>query len=192
MLWSVILNLAMTVTAVSAVICHCKNAPVKTVLRFFTVLSNLFCAAASFSVAFMRISGSVPDAILAVKFVGTAAVTVTLLTVMLFLGPVVYNFKILLQGPDFWLHLICPLLAIVTLLFWDRPGKSFGTVFLGTLPVIVYGAFYLYHIRFAPEKQRWEDFYGFDRSGKWWISYLLMIGAAFLISLVLWAASQIL
>ena len=183
---SVAFNAAVAVLSVSAVGAHCRKNPVKIVLRFFTVLSNLFCAAACLAVAVARLCGTVPNAVLVLKYVGTSAVSVTLLTVLLFLGPFVYDYKTLLTGPDLWLHLICPLLAVVSLLLWDKPTASFGVVFLGVLPVLAYGAFYLYHVNLVPEEKRWKDFYGFNRNGKWAVSYAAMTAAAFLISLVLW------
>jgi len=183
---SVILNLAMAVLAVGAVMGHCRKAPARIVLRYFTVLSNLFCAAASAAVAVTRLCGAVPETLLVMKFVGTAAVTITFLTVMLFLGPVVYNYKLLLTGPDLWLHLVCPVMAILTCILWDKPDMRFGGVFWGVLPVLLYGGVYLYRILLAPPAKRWEDFYGFNRDGKWLLSVVFMTAAAFLVSLFLW------
>lgn len=182
----VILDLAMAVMAVAAVIGHCRKKPAKIILRYFTSLSNLFCAAASAAVAAARLWGAVPNGLLVVKFIGTAAVTITLLTVMLFLGPVVYDYKALLTGPDLWLHLVCPVLAILTYFLWDRPVMAFGGMLLGILPVLLYGAMYLYRLLFAPTEKRWEDFYGFNRGGKWRLSFAAMTAAALAVSLLLW------
>ena len=187
---SVLVNIALAVFAVAAVAAHCRKSPVKVVLRFFTALSNLFCAAASLAVAAARLCGTVPNAVLVLKYVGTSAVAVTLLTVMLFLGPFVYDYKKLLTGPDLWLHLICPVLAVVSLLAWDRPAAPFGVVLLGVLPVFLYGAFYLCHVILMPPEKRWEDFYGFNRNGRWYVSYAAMTAAAFLISAILWIAGS--
>ena len=186
MVLSVLVDLAMAVIAAAAVAGHCRKNPVKVVLRFFTVLSNLFCAAASLAVAAARLRGPVPNGILVTKFVGTAAVAITFLTVMFFLGPVVYNYKFLLTGPDLWLHLVCPVTAILTCLLWDRPVMRFGGVFLGVLPVLLYAGMYIYHILLAPPEKRWEDFYGFNRDGRWLLSFVSMTAAAFVVSLLLW------
>ncbi len=183
---SILCNAALAVMAVAAVLAHGRKAPLKIVLRYFTALSNLFCAAAALAVAVSRLCGPVPQAVLILKYVGTAAVSVTLLTVMLFLGPFVYDYRTLLTGPDLWLHLICPVLAILSLLLWDRPDAPFGVVFLGVLPVILYGGMYLYRVLLAPPAARWDDFYGFARGGKWYLSLVLMLIAAFLISAALW------
>ena len=185
MLPSVLCNLVIAAAVVAAAMGHAKKAPVKVILRFFTALSNLFCAAASLAVAVCRLAGNVPDAVLILKYVGTCAVTVTMLTVLLFLGPTL-GYKPLFTGPDLWLHLICPVLAIISFLLWDKPDMPFVAVLLGMLPVPLYGLVYLYRVLRAPEERRWPDFYGFNRGGKWPLSYAAMTVGAAVVSVVLW------
>jgi hypothetical protein len=62
---------------------------------------------------------------------------------------------------------------------------DFGTCMLGLLPVVLYGPWYLYKIRFAPEGKRWEDFYGFNRGGQWPRSFAAMVGGTALLCLLL-------
>ena len=185
MLLSILCNLLIAAAVAAAARSHTKTSPPRIVLRFFTALSNLLCAVAALCVALCRICGCLPYAIGVLKYVGTSAVTVTLLTVLCFLGPTL-GYRKLFTGPDLWLHLICPVLAIVSCLLWDKPPMPFGAVFLGALPVLLYGAVYLYRVLFAPEKRRWPDFYGFNRGGKWPLSFAAMLIGAFVISLVLW------
>ena len=179
---SIVLNLAIVVAAIGAVYAHGRNNPISTVLRYFTVLSNLLCAIAAATVAVFRLCGNVPEAVLILKYVGTCAVTVTLLTVLLFLGPTI-GYKILVTGPDFWLHIFCPVIAIVSYIAFDKPDAGIWVVLFGMLPVIAYGLLYLYKVLY---KKTWDDFYGFNRGGKWKISAVAMIAGCFLISLVLW------
>ena len=77
-------------------------------LRFFTILSNLFCAVC----ALLLVLSSAQWAWL-LKYVGTVAVTVTLLTVLFFLGPNM-GYKQMFSGKDLYLHLCGPLMAIVS------------------------------------------------------------------------------
>ena len=65
-------------------------------LRFFTILSNLFCAVS----ALLLVLSSSQWAWL-LKYVGTVAVTVTLLTVMFFLGPNM-GYKQMFSGKDLY------------------------------------------------------------------------------------------
>ncbi len=185
MLPSIVSNLAIVIFVVAAALGHTKKAPMRIVLRFFTALSNLLCAAAALAVVLCRLCGNVPNAILILKYVGTCAVTVTMLTVLFFLGPTI-GYKRLLTGPDLWLHLVCPVLAIVSLVLWDRPEMPFAAVLLGTLPVPLYGAVYVYRVLRAPEERRWPDFYGFNRGGRWALSFAAMAVGAFAVSVILW------
>jgi len=155
--------------------------------RYFTVLSNLLCGAASLLMAAFGLFGRVPAAVLLLKYISTCAVTVTFLTVMVFLGPASGNFLETIKGPDFFLHLLCPLLAIVSFVFFEKTSMPFGVVFLGTAPVLLYGLLYLYKVVFAPAEKRWDDFYTFNRGGKWPISFTAMVLGGFIVSLVLWA-----
>ena len=180
---SALVNLVCAVCAVAAVWRHTKKAPLKILLRYFTALSNLLCALAALAVVVCRLGGGeIPYVVGVFKYVATAAVSVTLLTVVCFLGPTL-GYKLMFTGPDLWLHLVCPLLAIGSFLLWDAPDMPFGAVFLGTLPVALYGAVYIRRVRFAPEERRWPDYYGFNRGGRWLLSFLIMLAAAFLISL---------
>lgn len=182
---SILVNLALAVCAIAAFFAHGKDAPYRVVLRYFTMQSNLLCAAAALAVAVSRLFGEPAPWVLALKFVGTAAVSVTMLTVIFFLGPTL-GYKLMFSGPDLWLHLICPVLAIASFLLWDRAPMGPGAVLLGGLPVLLYGCLYLRKVIFAPEERRWKDFYGFNRKGLWPLSMAVMTAAALLISWALW------
>nr|WP_297704055.1 hypothetical protein [uncultured Butyrivibrio sp.] len=142
--------------------------------RFFTVQSNVLCAVAAICMCFF------PDSEWAyyLKIIGTAAVTVTLLTVVIFLGRI-YGYAVLFKGSDLFMHLITPLLAIASLCIFERRGISLGAAFIGMIPVVLYAPLYLYKILHAPVEKRWEDFYGFNTAGRWKISYVMMhVGTA--------------
>ena len=186
MLPSIIVNLLIVICVIAAVLGHRKRAPLRVILRFFTALSNLLCAVAALAVAVCRLGGDLPYWAGVLKYVGTAAVSVTMMTVLCFLGPI-YGYKLMFSGPDLWLHLVSPALAIASLLLWDKPAMPFGTVFLAAACVPVYGAVYIYRILLAPEARRWQDFYSFNRGGKWWLSCIAMTLGGFIVSLALWA-----
>ena len=184
---SVLFNLAVVIIAVKTMRTYLKNTELKILLRFFTILSNLLCAFACLLVLVFRIIGSMPAYVLVLKYVGTSCVTLTFLTVMLFLGPVVYSFKQVLSGPDLWFHAVNPLLAIISYLALDRAHGTFSHVLLGTLPVVLYAFVYLKKVVLDPKEKRWEDFYGLNREGHWLFSFIIMVAAGFLISVVLWS-----
>ena len=59
----------------------------KFALRFFTTLSNMLCAAACLLTALAINAGGIPEWIWMLKYIGTAAVTVTMLTVLFLPAP---------------------------------------------------------------------------------------------------------
>lgn len=154
--------------------------------RFFTVLSNVFCAVA----ALLMCLAPSQSWVWLLKYVATVAVSVTLLTVFLFLGPS-FGYKELLKGSDFFMHLLTPLLALVSFCAYEKRGLSFGTALFGVLPVLLYGILYLYKVVIVPEGKRWDDFYGFNKGGKWPIAFTAMILGAFLVCLGLMALQNL-
>lgn len=160
---------------------HFDKKKTRVIFRFFTEQSNVFCALAALSLFLF------PDAYWAwlLKYLGTAAVAVTLLTVFLFLAPSTGNLKGLLSGSSLFLHLITPLLAIISFSFFEKRGMSFSAALLGMLPVILYGALYLRKVVYSPEEERWDDFYGFNKGGKWPIAFAAMLAGTFVVCIIL-------
>ena len=109
--------------------------------RFFTVLSNILCSVTALIMLVALLAGAVPEWVWILKYIGTAAVTVTMLTVF--------------------------------------------------LPVALYGPVYLYHILLAPEGKRWNDFYGFNRGGRWPAAMAGMLAGTFLMCLGIMALQNL-
>lgn len=183
---SIILNLVTAVAAIAAVAAQVRKSTLRNVLRFFTALSNLYCALGCLADAACRLAGDAPRGVLVFRYTGTVSVTVTMLTVLFFLMPQ-YGAKAMFGGPDLWLHLLCPVMALVSHFAWDRPRMTFVCALLGLVPVILYGTLYLRRTVLDPPEKRWDDFYGFNRTGKWPVSFAAMIAATFAICIVLWA-----
>ncbi len=166
-------------------------------LRYFTNLSNILVAlTALFVIPFdinSLISGKdeIPYWVLVFKFVGTTAVTVTFLTVMLFLGPTI-GYAPMLAGPNIFLHLIIPIVAIISLVGVETGKKvSFRASIFGLIPTVVYSIIYVSCVVFAGI---WDDFYGFTFGGKNWAVPLSMVGmylATFLFCLGLKALQNV-
>lgn len=125
---------------------------------YFTVDSNILSAIASLAVAIALISGRRFHKIATFKFIGTVSVMVTFLTVMVFLGPA-YGYAEMFEGNNLYLHLIGPLMALVTCCFLDDGERlSFGESLLGLIPVTAYGLIYMHQVIVF---RSWPDFYGF-------------------------------
>ena len=155
-------------------------------LKYFTFLSNVHLAIASLLIIIF------PNSFIVwmIKYTGTAAVTVTMLTVLVFLGPTI-GYKIVLTGRELWMHLINPLIAIITFSLLERRSLPFVYSLFGMLPVMLYGIMYLYKVLLAKEEKRWDDFYGYNKGGKWYISIILMMIGTFAICMAYYFTGKI-
>ena len=104
----------------------------------------------------------------------------------LFLGPTQGGYGPLLSGDNLYMHLIGPLLAIVSFCFLEKRELTFPLALLGMIPVLLYGTVYLYKVVYAPQERRWEDFYGFNRDGRWPIAFSAMQLGTLAVCVALW------
>ena len=155
--------------------------------RYFTVLSNAFCAIAALMMAASQINGDVPRPVFLLKYMGTVSVTLTFMTVILFLGPTQGGYMKWLSGDFFYVHLVGPLLAMLSFCLLEKQRMTLGTAMTGLVPMLLYGAMYVYRVLLAPEDRRWEDFYGFNRNGKWKVAFAAMSVGCFLVCMALMA-----
>ncbi len=154
-------------------------------LRYFTILSNLFSGLTALLAALTLMERGLPFCVWLLKYVATAAVTVTFVTVMLFLGPTL-GYESQLKGRGFYYHAAGPLLAVVSFCFLERFHRlSFPLSLLGMLPVVLYGMAYIRKVLFCPAGRRWEDFYGFTKGSHWPLSAGAMLFGSFLICVIL-------
>lgn len=183
-LFSIIMNsVIVAVMIVCAVLSLVKFKKGSRFFRYFTTLSNMLCALSAMAVIVAWASGGLPEWVVILKYVGTCAVTVTMLTVLLLLGPLSHEWKMLLSGGDLFLHLVNPLLAIESFVLFEKTATPAWVVALGVAPVVLYSALYLRNVVFA---RRWDDFYGFNVNGKWPASLCLMLTGAAVIAFALW------
>ena len=196
----VILNLLIFLVTLVLVVCVFRKDGAwvpergKSAFRFYTCQSNALCAATALLTAADRLAGDLPLWVWTLKYIGTAAVTVTMLTVFLFLAPSVGKdwYDVLLKGPyNLFMHLLTPLAALVSFCLFERRGMSFPQCLWGLAPVACYGPLYLYKILYAPEGKRWDDFYGFNKGGKWPVSFTGMLIGTLLICLALMALQNL-
>ncbi|MBQ3300537.1 MAG: hypothetical protein IJH04_00025 [Eggerthellaceae bacterium] len=167
-------------------------------LKYFTVLSNLLLGFASFAYAyclFKSTRGGKPVLFWAhcLKFVATTAVTVTLMTVLVFLGPRL-GYASMFAGANLWFHLVLPVLAIFEFVLLDTSfGLTFRQSLLGVLPTLVYGVFYYGNI-LLNGVGKWpntNDWYGFTLFGEQFmpVVMLVMLLLTWVIALVLRAGN---
>ncbi len=142
-------------------------------------MSNLLCAAVSLCIAFAL--PGLPYGLWLLKYISTCALAVTFVTVMVFLGPSI-GYREMLSGVSFCLHLSGPLLALLSFCFLERfYDLPFGLSLTGIIPVLAYSVLYLYEVVITA---RWEDFYGFNKQGRWPLSLAAMYIGGFLICML--------
>ena len=159
------------------------------IFRYFTVDSNILCAAGCIFSLIQMLRGHQAESktLMLFRYASTAAVTVTMMTVLLFLGPV-YGYDAMFSRWNLWLHLLGPILAIVSFVWLERdeavPEKKH--LVLSMLPVIVYGiVYFVMVVLIGKDKDGWPDFYGVNRNGMWYLSYAVMLAGMALIDIVL-------
>lgn len=163
--------------------------------RFFTVDSNILAAVVCAVIAVCEIKALVtgetviPEWALIFKLVGSTAVALTFF-VVIFLLSRIYGFKTLYEGTSFIMHLVAPVFAMASLMFFDGGGRiSYIGIVFSLIPSVIYGAVYFYMVVIKGENRGgWADFYGFNAGGKWYITapaIIFITGVlAFLLTLV--------
>ncbi len=85
----------------------------------------------------------------------------------------------MLDGGNLFMHLVTPLVALLTLtLFENEPQFKFKYSLLGVVPTLVYGTVYVICV-FAIKC--WIDFYRFNLNGYW---YLILPGMILLSTII--------
>ncbi len=173
----------LTVLSMSAMIRRTPKEKRPTAFRYFTVLSNLFCGLTALILLICELFGAMPPWAVTLKYMGTVAVTVTICTVLIYLLPLMRTIHGLLDGPELIMHLITPVLAILSFCCFEKGDVSAWIIPLGLVPVLLYGWLYLDRVVL---KKAWEDLYGFNRNGKWKQSFALMAAGTATIAVLLW------
>lgn len=145
--------------------------------RMFTVNSNIFMGIAMFLTLPYTVDGlrngyfRLPDWLVRLLFVATTALSLTFLISLFVLSPV-KGFVLIFTGSRFFLHGLCPILAIVTFCFVLKDlHLRFGSTFLCLIPVFIYACIYYTLVEVVGEERGgWNDFYGFLTRIPPWIS----------------------
>ena len=117
-------------------------------LRYYTVLSNLLeGAAALLTVVCLALilagkAKELPRWLTLLRYAGVTSVSLTFLTVMVYLGPV-FGFNIMFNDANLYFHLLIPLLAIAEAVFLSGEKLRFTDSFVAALPTLLYGIWYV-------------------------------------------------
>lgn len=127
-------------------------------LKFYTTLSNIFAAAVAGVWTVCSLRGKDKPALSLWKLMSAAAVGVTFLVVIGFLGPL-YGFGTMYVGSNFFLHLVVPLMAMAEFVIYNERKMSIRDDLKAVFPPLVYGTVYI--INTLVNGVEGNDIYGF-------------------------------
>ena len=158
----------------------------------FTVNSNIFMGIAMFLTLPYTVDGlrngyfRLPDWLVYLLFVASTALSLTFLVSLFILAPF-KGFVLIFTGSRFFLHGLCPILAIAVFCFVLKDTHlRFAATFLSLIPVFIYACIYYMMVAVVGEERGgWNDFYGFLTRIPPWISMSAFLPVTFGIATVL-------
>ena len=158
----------------------------------FTVNSNILTGIGMFLTRpyaideLRRRSYTVPRWLVELNFMLVTSVAITFLVSLFILAPV-KGFVLIFTGSRFFMHAVCPILAILTFCFFIKDHYlPFRSTFLPLVPVFIYASVYFIMVRVVGEERGgWNDFYGFLTRIPPWISITLFMPVTFGVATVL-------
>lgn len=158
----------------------------------FTVNSNIFCGIAMMLTIPYTIDGMrkkdfhLPNWMVDFLLMGVTAVGLTFLVSLCVLAPV-KGFVLIFTGSRFFLHGLCPILAIIAFCFIiTNHVISTKESLIALLPVMLYAMVYYFMVEIlGPDNGGWDDFYGFFTRIPSWISLLSFMPLTFGVATVI-------
>ena len=131
------------------------------------------------------------------KLAAVTGLTLTMLVTVFFLAPrSKTTYLAYFMNSNFFMHLITPLLFIITFVFFDNSRKPpFKLTFTGIIPMAIYSLFYTPNIILHLDNGKIDpdyDWYGFLAGGlnTIWFVYPLIFFLTWIFSLGLWALNR--
>ena len=155
----------------------------------FTVNSNILAAGAMAMVIPYTMDGLrthnyyLPRWVVDIVYAGVTSVALTFLVSLFILAPF-KGFVLIFTGSRFFLHAVCPILAVVAFCFFMSQKKlTFWDSLFAIVPVIIYAAVYfIMVVVIGEENGGWNDFYGFATYIPWWVSAIAFVPISLLIA----------
>lgn len=155
----------------------------------FTVNSNILCGIAMMMALPYTIDGLrtknyyMPVWMVDLMFTGVTSVALTFLISLFVLAPV-KGFVLIFTGSRFFLHGVCPVVAIIAFCFFiTNHVITLKESFFSMLPVLIYATVYYFMVEvIGPDNGGWDDFYGFLTQIPKWISMVSFMPLTFGIS----------
>ena len=177
--------------------------PGLSLFKYFTVLSNILAgiccigAAAGELLFLTGVSEKLSPVLYVLKFIGSSAVTLTLMVTAFFLRPQFENPASLYYNGNLFFHLIVPVVSDLSFIFFERHAPiSFPETLLGPLPTVLYTVFYTTRVFRHLDNGRVDknyDFYNFLNGKKEAAPAVIpiIISISYLLGLLLWWFNRI-
>ena len=166
-----------------------------TVFKYFTFQSNVFMGVVAFIYAWYQLlillgkKDKLPHVLLVFNHVGTTAVGLTFLVVIMFLAPG-YGFHLMYRGANLFFHGIVPVVSMLGFMFIHKECNiTFKETIFSVIPSLLYGI--VYFIVVASTNGYGDiniDFYMFGANGPLIgaFNFLVVMGVAYAFGLVLY------
>ena len=158
----------------------------------FTVNSNILMGASMALVFPYSLDGlrkhnfHLPRWVVDMVYAGVTAVALTFVISLFVLAPV-KGFVLIFTGSRFFLHGLCPILAIVAFCFVISEQRiRFRDTLFALVPVLVYAIlYYVMVVVIGEHRGGWDDFYGFTTRLPAWASAAIILPLTILIATVI-------
>lgn len=169
--------------------------------KYFTVDSNVFAGIISLVMMIVHVLiakgklSTIPKPVQFLKLAATTGVTLTMLVTALFLAPFQFGFFALFTDSNLFLHLLIPLLCIITFVFFEPAEIPAAKTFVGVIPMLIYAVFYttniIVHLENGQTSQTY-DWYGFLSNGvdTVWIVAPLILAVTWTLALLIQTANK--
>ena len=146
-------------------------------LKFYTVLSNIFCGIVALIYVFMILAGKDTSKLDVFKLAAVCGVAITFSVVAFFFGPL-YGYLRFYKNANLVFHLLEPLMAMAEFIIIRRKKMPFKYTVIAAVPTLIYGACYMLNILINGIGGAWpdtNDFYAFLSWG-WPVGILIFSG----------------
>lgn len=170
--------------------------------KYFTVDSNVFAGLVSLLYMIylcLLQKGKIqklPKYLNYLKLAATTGVTLTMMVTVFFLAPrTTTTYFAYFMNSNLFMHLITPLLCIITFAFFEPAEFTFKDSLSGTIPMILYAFYYIPNILLHLENGKVlpeYDWYGFLFAGlnTIWIVIPLILLITWLFAICLWCLNK--
>ena len=171
--------------------------------KYFTVDSNIFAGLISLAYVIYKFtpkgkeSEKLPPAFYILKLAATTGVTLTMMVTVFFLAPTSNGqFLRYFMNSNFFMHLITPLLCIISFIFFEAAeAKKLSVTIPGILPMLLYSFYYTPNILLHLDNGKVNpayDWYHFLAGGLntiWFVIPLLYL-VTWIFAFALWALNK--